>query len=191
MLAESRHGQQALRAELEEARARLDGLLRELQAIDDMLEELSAERQKFALVQDACGALEKLRDLGAAEMFWGGGDAGKGDLHISNVRRSVDDFEVRLSHIESSRRGLLDRIRSEQENSEFLEDDVYEAQQEEELRKLEWVVERQGEPSATESSRSGSMKVDNFAVTLSQQSTVKPRRCWLSSPGVPAEHCSG
>ena len=143
MLAESRHGQQALRAELEEARARLDGLLRELQAIDDMLEELSAERQKFALVQDACGALEKLRDLGAAEMFWGGGDAGKGDLHISNVRRSVDDFEVRLSHIESSRRGLLDRIRSEQENTEFLDDDVYEAQQEEELRKLEWVVERE------------------------------------------------
>jgi hypothetical protein len=141
---ESLQDQQALRAELDEARSRLDGLVRELHVIDDMLEELSPERQHYALVQEACGALEKLSELGGAELFWGDRPAdGDGDSHIGMVRRRVDEFERRLSDIERSRQSLLDRIRRQQENTEYLEDDLDHAQRREELRKLEWVVERE------------------------------------------------
>jgi hypothetical protein len=136
--------EQALRAELDGARTRLDGLVRELHAIDDTLEELSTERQRYALVQEACGALEKLNELGGAELFWGDRPAdGNGDFHIGVVRRRVDEFELRIGDIESSRQSLLDRIRRQQENAEYLEDDLDEAQRQEELRKLEWVVERE------------------------------------------------
>ncbi len=142
--AESLQDEQALRAELDGVRSRLDGLVCELHVIDAALEEMSTERQQYALVQEACGALEKLSELGGAELFWGDRPAdGSGGFHIRTVRRRVDEFERRISDIESSRRGLLDRIRTEQENTDYLEDDVYEAQREEELRKLEWVVERE------------------------------------------------
>ncbi|MDH3213765.1 MAG: AgmX/PglI C-terminal domain-containing protein [Myxococcales bacterium] len=118
--------------------------MRELQVIDEMLEELSTERQQHALVQEACGALEKLNELGGAELFWGDRPAdGNGGSHIGMVRQRVDQFERRISDIESSRQSLLDRIRRQQENTEYLEDDLDEAQQQEELRKLEWVVERE------------------------------------------------
>jgi hypothetical protein len=142
--ARSLQDEQALRAELDGARTRLDGLVRELHVIDDTLEELSTERQRYALVQEACGALEKLNELGGAELFWGDRPAdGDGDFHIGMVRRRVDEFERRISDIESSRQSLLDRIRRQQENTEYLEDDLDEAQRQEELRKLEWVVERE------------------------------------------------
>jgi len=139
--AEPLQDQQALRAELDEARSRLDGLVRELHVIDDMLEELSTERQHYALVQEACGALEKLSELGGAELFWGDRPA-DGDSHIGMARRRVDEFERRLSDIERSRQSLLDRIQRQQENTEYLEDERQNAQRREELRKLEWVVER-------------------------------------------------
>lgn len=135
---------QTLHVELEEARSRLDGLLREQQAIDDTLEEMATERQRYALVQEACGALEKLSEVGGAELFWGDRSAEvNSGVQIGMARRRVDAFEHRISDIESSRRAVLDRIRREQDTTEYLEDDVYEAQREEELRKLEWVVERE------------------------------------------------
>jgi len=140
--AESLQDQQALRAELDEARSRLDGLVRELHVIDGMLEELSTERQHYALVQEACGALEKLSELGGAELFWGDRPA-DGDSHIDMVRRRVDEFERRISDIERGRQSLLDRIQQQQENTEYLEDDLDQAQRREELRKLEWVVDRE------------------------------------------------
>jgi hypothetical protein len=118
--------------------------VRELNGIDDALEGLSTERQHYALVQEACGALEKLSELGGAELFWGDRPAdGNGDFHIGTVRRRVDEFERRISDIESSRQSILDRIRKQQENTEYLEDDLDEAQRQEELRKQEWVVERE------------------------------------------------
>jgi hypothetical protein len=44
---------------------------------------------------------------------------------------------------EGSREAVLDKIRCEEENSEILEDDAFEAQWQEEQRKLEWMLERE------------------------------------------------
>jgi hypothetical protein len=142
--AESPQNEPALRAELDEARSRLEGLVGELHVIDSMLEESATERQRYALVREALGALEKLSGLGAAELFWGERPAGGSpDLHVERVRRRVEEFERRVGELERSRQSLLDRIRGAEENTEYLEDDLDQARLREEMRKLEWVVERE------------------------------------------------
>jgi outer membrane biosynthesis protein TonB len=139
--------EQALRAQLDQAQARLDGLARELHAIDGEIEELSTERQQYDLLHEICGGLEKLNELGGSSLFWGDRPTdGSGDLHLGTVRRRADAFQQRLNDIESGRQAILDRIRGQQESTDYIEDDLYEVQRREEMRKLEWVVERDPSP---------------------------------------------
>jgi outer membrane biosynthesis protein TonB len=145
--AEPSQDEQALRAQLDQAHSRLDGLVRELHAIDGEIEELSTERQQYDVLHQICGGLEKLSELGGASLFWGDRPAdGNGDFHLGTVRRRVDAFAQRLSDIQSSRQAVLNRIQGEQESTEYIEDDLYEVQRREEVRKLEWVVEREISP---------------------------------------------
>jgi len=134
----------ALGAQLEQARERLGGLARELRLIEGELENLSVERQRYQLLHEVCGGLEKLRELGGEELFWGGQAAdGRGDDHVHIVRSRVDEFHRRVSEIECNRQAIIEKIRQEQENSDFLEEDVLESEREEEQRKLEWLIERE------------------------------------------------
>lgn len=145
---ENRQDRAALNAELDEARACLDGLVRELGVVDETLEEMSVERQQYGCVREACSALEKLGELGGAELFWGDRPSdGNGEFHVAAVRRRVDEFEARVRDVESSRESLLARIRSAQETAEYIEYDIDEAKREEEERKLEWIPEREIDPT--------------------------------------------
>ena len=54
---------QALLPQLAEAREKLDGLVRDLRAIDVELEALTTERRQHRLLEDACAALEELRQM--------------------------------------------------------------------------------------------------------------------------------
>ena len=138
------HDQQALRSQLEQVRARLDGFEQELSAIDGELENLAGERQRYELLHEVCGGLEKLCQLGADELFWDGGVAdGGGEAHVRLVRARVDEFHRGLSEIESSRQAVIEKIQYEEENAELLEEDVFQAQRREDERKLEWLVERE------------------------------------------------
>jgi len=133
-----------LNAQFEQVRERLGGLAQELGVIDGELESLSIERQRYQLLHEVCGGLEKLRELGGEELFWEGpGGDGGGEDHVHIVRGRVDEFHRRLSDIECSRQAVIAKIREEEENSEFLEDDLFEVEREEEQRKLEWLVERE------------------------------------------------
>jgi hypothetical protein len=129
---------------LAEARERLEDLLSDLRAIDTELESMATERQQHQLLQDACASLEKLGEIGGATLFWGEATgAGTGEEHIRRVRDSVEVFQKRLSEIEDRRRALLAELEQHQEHTFLLEDDVFEALEEEELRKHEWIVERE------------------------------------------------
>jgi hypothetical protein len=139
----SRDGQ-ALRAQLAQARERLDGLVRDLHAVDAELEGLAPQRTQHRLLQTACAALEELAELGVAELFWGGRTTGgEGDDHLRRVRGRVDGFEKRLSEIEDRRQAVLEEIQQQEEVAGLLEDDVFEVERQEEERKLEWIVERE------------------------------------------------
>ena len=52
-------------------------------------------------------------------------------------------FNDRVGEIEARRRAQLDEINQQQEHAQFLEDDVFEALEEEERLKHEWIVERE------------------------------------------------
>jgi hypothetical protein len=135
--------EKALRAQLRQARERLDGLVRSLRSIDDELEGLAPERKHFALLQTACGALEELGELGAAGLFWAerAGDR-EGDHHLRLVRSRLDGFQKRLGEIEDRRQEVLEEIDQQQQGTELLEDEVFELDRAEEVRRQEWIVER-------------------------------------------------
>ena len=129
---------------LAQAREKLDGLVRELRAIDAELDGLAPARKQHGLLQDACAALEELRQTGGATLFWGDGAAADtSDEHIRSVRSRVDVFQKRLGELEASRRALLEEITQQAEHTYLLEDDVFEALEEEEQRRHEWIVERE------------------------------------------------
>jgi hypothetical protein len=138
------HDEQKLRAELEEQRERLEGLARDLHAADRELEDLSQERHQFQLLDQVCSGLEQLSALGAASLFWNARTAGEsGDDHVRFVRGQVDVFQKKLGEVEDRRQEVLDEMQVQQQNVDFLEDDLYEIKRREEERKLEWVIERE------------------------------------------------
>jgi hypothetical protein len=135
---------EALRPQLAEARAKLDGLVQNLRAVDSELTALAPERKQHQLLQDACGALEQLRETGGAELFWGDrGAAAAGDDHIRRARGRSDTFQKRVGGIEDRRQTLVEQIRQQEFQAGVIEDDLFEAQEEEELRKLDWIIERE------------------------------------------------
>ena len=134
---------QALVPQLAEAREKLDGLVRDLRAADAEIEALSAERKQHRFLSDACGALEALRETGGAELFWGERASAAGDEYMRRARGRVEAFQKQLGGIEHRRQVLVEEIRQQEYQAGLLEDDLFEAQEEEELRKLDWIVERE------------------------------------------------
>src|SRR6187431_3112153 len=134
---------QALLPQLAEAREKLDGLVRDLRAADAELEGLSVERRQHRLLGDACGALDELRETGGAELFWGDRAAAAGEEHMRRARDRVEAFQKRVSVIEDRRQVLVEEITQQEYQAGVLEDDLFEAQEEEELSKLDWIIERE------------------------------------------------
>lgn len=135
--------QQALVAQLAQAREKLVALARDLRAIDDELEGLATERKQHRLLLDACGSLEQLNAIGGTELFWGEGISADASAdHIRRVRGRADVFHERVSAIEERRQALIEEVKEQQGQTDLLEDDLFEAQEEEERRKQEWIIER-------------------------------------------------
>src|SRR5580765_2553052 len=135
---------QDLEGLLAQAREKLDGLVCELRARDTELESLAVERKQHGLLQEACAALDELRQIGGVSLFWGtDSPANTHDEHIRAVRERIDAFQKRLNGIEESRRALIETITQQENHTYLLEDDVFEAMDEEEQRKNEWIVERE------------------------------------------------
>ena len=133
-----------LQALLDAARAKLDELARSIGACDAELEALSAARTQHRALQAACDALDELGATGGAELFWGGSTpAGAHDEHMRRARARIAAFNERLGEIEGRRRKLLEEMREQHGETEMLEDDAFEAQEEEERRRNEWIVERE------------------------------------------------
>jgi hypothetical protein len=132
-----------LQALLVEARAKLDELARGISAVDAELESLSAARAQHQALQAACDALDELRAIGGAELFWDSSTPlGARDQHMGRVRARIEEFHARVGEIEGRRRKLVEEMNEQHGETEMLEDDAFEAQEEEERRRNEWIVER-------------------------------------------------
>jgi hypothetical protein len=135
--------EQQLRGQVAQARGRLQGLAADLRVVDDEVEGLAPQRTHHELLDQACGSLEKLGDLGAASLFWGEGvEPGRVAEQLRGVRSRVRAFQAKLGVLDERRGAILAKIAREEENLEILGDDLYQLWEEEERRKLEWIVER-------------------------------------------------
>jgi hypothetical protein len=139
-----RQNQEALAAELAQARQALDALTGELRAVDGELEALAGEREQHRLLVEVCTSLDKLGALGGAALFWGEGvDNDASAEHIRRVHARIARFNERVREIEDRRAAIIDRITQQQGHAALMEDVLFEALEEEERRRQEWIVERE------------------------------------------------
>jgi hypothetical protein len=135
--------QRQLINELSRARTKLAAIARDLRATENELESLKPQRKQHQFAVDACKALEKLADMGGADVFWGEGQAAHGVEHIKGVRARIDLFDTRIKDIEQREAELLKQLTHQSDVVEAIEHALFEAQDEEERLKYEWQIERE------------------------------------------------
>lgn len=136
--------EETLRKELRAAREKIDQLVGDLRGVDRELEELSGEQEQYTLLRSVCTSLDQLEELGGGDLFWDAQDAGGGAAdRLRLVRARVDEFEKRIGGIEDRRQSLLDEIQVHEDGADLIAGDVLEAERLEELKKREWIIERE------------------------------------------------
>jgi outer membrane biosynthesis protein TonB len=136
-----------LQAQVDQALDKLGGLERHLDSIAGELDALALQREQHLLLEQTCGSLERLAELGAQDLFWGDDiEPGRAANHLDRVRRRIAGFHERIAEIESRRQAVIDEIAAGREVLAILEDDLDEQRQEEEDLRNEWVVERELKP---------------------------------------------
>jgi hypothetical protein len=135
---------ESLQGQVDQALEKLGGLERKLHAITGELDALAEQREQHALLEQACGSLAKLAELGADRLFWGDDhEASRTAVHLDRVRERVAGFHDRITEIEGRRQAVVGEINSGREVLAILEDDLDEQRQEEEELRNEWVLERE------------------------------------------------
>jgi hypothetical protein len=142
--AEAVKDQQALIAELGTSQESVDALVDELRALDAQLEALATDRSQHRLLHQVCDALGELGQLGGAQLFWGTAEAvTTGEVQLGRVRERVVAFECRVGELEGRRQSTREQIDKGQYHVGLIEDELFEAQEAEERRQQEWIVERE------------------------------------------------
>jgi hypothetical protein len=136
--------QEALLAELGTSQESIDALVGELRSLDAQLEALATERNQHRLLHQVCDTLGERGKLGGAQLFWGTAEAvTTGEEQLGRVRERVSAFESRVGELEARRLSFREQIDKEQYRAGLIEDELFEAQEEEERRRQEWIVERE------------------------------------------------
>jgi len=117
---------------------------RAVRALDAQLGALTSERNQHRLLHQVCDALGELGKLGGAQLFWGTAEAvTTGEDQLGRVRGRVTAFESRVGELEARRQSTREQIDKEQHRAGLIEDELFEAQEEEERLRHEWIVERE------------------------------------------------
>jgi len=141
---ETHKDQETLIAQLGTSQESIDTLVGELRALDAQLEALATERNQHRLLHQVCDALGELGQLGGGQLFWGTAEAvTTGEFQLGRVRERVAAFESRVGELEAHRQSTRELVDKEQYRSGLIEDALFEAQQEEERLRQEWIVERE------------------------------------------------
>ncbi|MBN2083578.1 MAG: AgmX/PglI C-terminal domain-containing protein [Anaerolineales bacterium] len=139
--------EQELLSQVGQVREKLESLASDLRAVEDEIGSLAAERVHHELLDQACGALEKLTELGAASLFYEEKiEPARAARQLEAVRSRIRAFQAQLGELDARRRTILAEMGREEEGLEVLSEDLYQVREAEERRKLEWVVERDISP---------------------------------------------
>lgn len=139
--------QQILHAQIDENRKELAALEGKLRTVDKKLADMSAQRQQYELLAQVCASLDKLEELGAADLFWGEQPKTQDiTAHLGRVRSAAAAFQEKVATVDDSRRKIQDQIQKQSVKINFLNEDLAEQQELEELAKYEYVVHREVAP---------------------------------------------
>jgi len=136
--------QEALITELGASQQSVDALVGELRSLEAQLEALATERNQHRLLHQACDALAELGKLGGGPLFWGSAEAlTNGEQQLGRARERVTAFEGRIGELEARHQSTREQIDKQQYRVGLIEDALFEAQDEEERLRQEWIVERE------------------------------------------------
>jgi hypothetical protein len=133
--------EQEILVRLRGVRERAADLAQELHGVDQELAAVGEQREPYALLGTICESLEKLEALGSGALFWG--LAGSGSDQLVAARARVGQFEATIGEIQARRQVTAAMLAEEREQLEILEDDLFQASEQEERRLQEWIVERE------------------------------------------------
>jgi len=139
--------QQEVRASIAEAEDRLKSLRHELDGVLAKLNDLSAERSQYQLLDDICQSIGKLDEMGASELFWGEGfDSNQVESQLERVRGNVTQFQSQIGDIDEGERSIRSRIAEEEGDIDRLNDRLDDLLEQEERAKDDYVIEREESP---------------------------------------------
>jgi hypothetical protein len=136
-----------LNAQIEQIRQKREALEGELCVVEAKLKTFSDERQRFDALRDVCNALDKLGELKADDLFWKGISEAKGAAgQVERVRGRVARFEEKISGILEKQASLKKQDNQCCDQLDVLSEEVSDANDREERRKEEFVIERKISP---------------------------------------------
>ena len=73
-------------------------------------------------------------EKGAAHLFWGQAmTQGQGEAHLTNVVRTIEAYEAQVREVELRRQGALEDLGRQQDEVDFLAEDLFDLEEEEEI----------------------------------------------------------
>ncbi len=133
-----------LNAQIDKARQHQAVLEEQLRKVEAKLDEISGIRQRYDALGEVCGALDKLGELEAGELFWKGlAENGGAARHLNTVRERVARFEGKISGILEKQATLQSGIEAREQELDMLYEQVRDCHEREERRKEEFVIERE------------------------------------------------
>ncbi len=144
VIAEFSSDEHELQSQVQESEQALEGLEKELAAVDNELAELASQSGKFEVLGNVCRSLEELESLGGAELFWDN-DAQTATEFLDGARQRIDQFGDAFFDVEKRRDAIMNKIGRQNHALDCLHYDLLDAMEREETRRSEWVVEREPE----------------------------------------------
>lgn len=133
-----------LNLQIEQARQKHDVLESELRPVEVELESFSADRQRFDALRDVCNALDKLKEMKADELFWGGiSEAQNNAGYMERAKSQLASFEEEIGGVLEKQASLQQQINECLDELDIIEDEIRNAHDREERRQEEYVIERE------------------------------------------------
>ncbi len=138
---------QAVQASLAQAEQDLKRLNQDLAGVNQRLDDFSSERQRYDLLGDICKALDKLDEMGAANLFWGEDSVGQAqEQQLQRVRDNVARFQTQIGEIEADKESLQKQIDGKVNAIDNLNYDIGEIEEQIERAKDDYLIEREEQP---------------------------------------------
>lgn len=133
---------ESLREQMRESEEVLTRLQDELFSVDRELEKLSAQSLKYDALGNVCRSLEELESLGGGDLFWSSETANV-DKYVCGARDRIQEFGESVIDVEERREGIVAKIGDQNFELDGLHYDLLAALEREEVRRNEWLVERE------------------------------------------------